>query len=181
MKTEVKLGSLVQGEAARDAIHIAVAPVSAAEIFLPGQDVGLDQVGCATLAEPHVGIVDPFLRDPVQIGQRFYLVLYPNTITSLRHEWTHPAFASARPVPAADKTSSEGWLRQYAIRLNPYNSPEDAFANLLDGLRSGNVHAHGTDLYDLSDLGKANELKEHAECYLGRKINWDTFTFSCSC
>ncbi|HVK17304.1 MAG TPA: hypothetical protein VM533_10175 [Fimbriiglobus sp.] len=90
------LGSLIDdGDRRRDAVHIAVAPVTAAGTLAPGQHVGfvsegnLETVG---VSESPIGIVDPFLREPVQKGERFWLFVYPNTITGLRHVWTHPAF-----------------------------------------------------------------------------------------
>jgi hypothetical protein len=85
------IGTLIDGDAGRDAVHVAVAPTTAPRELQPGQHV--DQHG-----NPEgpgvipVGIVDPFLREPVPPGRRFWLFLYPNTVTSLRHEWTHPAF-----------------------------------------------------------------------------------------
>jgi len=80
----------------RDAVHVAIVPVIAAETLQPGQRVGLiyqgaDVVGTNGLIAS-CGIVDPYLTDPVRKGQRFYLFLYPGTVTSLRHEWTHPLF-----------------------------------------------------------------------------------------
>ncbi len=89
------LGQLItNADRRRDAIHIAVAPVTAAAVLTPGQHVGLvagdnEQVGPTDLC---IGIVDPYLRQTVEQGQRFWLFLYPNTVTSLRHFWTHPAF-----------------------------------------------------------------------------------------
>lgn len=91
-----KLGSLItDGDRRRDAVHIAIAPATAAAELRPGQHVGfvtpgdLETVGAA---DQPVGVVDPFLPAPVRPGQRFWLFLYPNTITGLRHVWTHPAF-----------------------------------------------------------------------------------------
>ena len=52
-----------------------------------------------------VGIVDPFLKEPVEPGERFYIFLFPNTVTGLRHVWTHPAFMT-RP-PALTETPRE--------------------------------------------------------------------------
>lgn len=81
----------------RDAVHVAIAPVVAGEKLYPGDPVGLyggkafDNVG-----EP-IGIVNPFLANPVLGGETFYLFLYPNTVTSLRHTWTHPAFMAVTP------------------------------------------------------------------------------------
>ncbi len=83
----VKLGQLVTDpEQGRDAVHVAVIPLIAVREMRPGE----------RLAN---GIVDPFLTAPVKPGGRFLLCLYPNTVTSLRHAWTHPAFpAEAEPV-----------------------------------------------------------------------------------
>jgi hypothetical protein len=93
-----QLGKLVEaGERHRDAVHVAIAPVTAAVRLVPGQHVGLAQDN-PHVAGPYgrnIGIVDPFLTAAVEPGQRFWLVLYPGTITGLRHVWTHPAFAAA--------------------------------------------------------------------------------------
>jgi hypothetical protein len=94
-----QLGQLIKdGDRRRDAIHIAVAPVTAAARLAPGQHVGLVQHGNLELVGPcdrAIGVVDPFLTADVEPGQRFWLFLYPGTITGLRHVWTHPAFTSA--------------------------------------------------------------------------------------
>jgi hypothetical protein len=94
-----QLGQLItDGDRRRDAIHIAVAPVAAASRLTPGQHVGLIGEGNVELVGPgerNIGIVDPFLSAPVEEGQRFWLFLYPGTITGLRHVWTHPEFTAA--------------------------------------------------------------------------------------
>lgn len=176
MREEVRLGSLVVGNAARDAIHIAVAPVVAWENLKPGQHVGLNAEKEAASDKPHIGIVDPFLIQWPVKGQRFYLCLYPHTVVGLRHDWNHPAF-----VEAADRMESEQWLRRYAVRMNCYEKPDKAFSNLIEGLRKSDLFAHGTDLHGLYDLDNAEDLRFHAERYLGINIDWDRFIFGCSC
>jgi len=97
------LGKLIEGEVGRDAIHIAIAPVTAGGRLLPGDHVKLDGRLMAVLChkDDGIGIVDPFLTcGHIDKGQRFYLFLYPNTVTSLRHVWTHPAFKSKFPTEA---------------------------------------------------------------------------------
>ena len=73
-------GKLVDdNERQRDAIHIALAPVRAAERLLPGQHVGLvdpDDPNLVAPAETNIGIVDPFLTDVIEAGQRFWLFLH---------------------------------------------------------------------------------------------------------
>lgn len=100
------LGELAAEDAWRDAIHVAVAPVVAASELQPGQHVGVLEDGRADAIEKTIGIVDPFLTEPVHPGERFWLLTYPNTITSLRHVWTHPAFRiriPQKPQPSPEQ------------------------------------------------------------------------------
>jgi hypothetical protein len=92
------LGELCGDDARRDAVHIAVAPVVAWHDLQPGSRVALRDDGAAyyNYAFP-IGIVDPFLTHDVEAGQRFWLYLLPNTITGLRHVWSHPAFKPKAP------------------------------------------------------------------------------------
>jgi hypothetical protein len=81
---------------ARDAIHLAVDPIVAGEALRPGEHIGIIG-GKAYSRYEHrdiklLGIVDPFLPREVQPGERFWLVVYPRQISSLRHVWEHPDF-----------------------------------------------------------------------------------------
>lgn len=89
---DITLGKLADDEAQRDAVHVAIAPVIAAQKMNPGQSCGLvnrydNTFGPA--ASSHCGVVDPFLKEPVLEGERFWLLMYPKTVADLRHVWTH--------------------------------------------------------------------------------------------
>jgi hypothetical protein len=108
---ESKLGRRLEGDdEKRDAIHVAIAPVVADERLWPGQDVGfidnsLERVG---VSDRPIGIVDPFLTSAVCPDDRFWLLLYPGSVTSMRHEWLHPSFHERKT-----REESEAWLRQF--------------------------------------------------------------------
>jgi hypothetical protein len=99
-------------EDGRDAVHIALAPVTAADRLYPGQHIGFrkgnEMVG---VSDQPLGIVDPFLPSFVETGERFWMFLYPNTISGLRHVWTHPSFMPE--TPQYTKEESEKWLREF--------------------------------------------------------------------
>lgn len=86
------IGQLLGPDQARDACHICLAPVYAGERLKPGQRVAMAADGSIVGAQARddVGIVDPFLKKPVKPGERCFLFVHPNTVTSLRHEWSHP-------------------------------------------------------------------------------------------
>jgi hypothetical protein len=99
MSEQPRLGQLIVGEAERDAVHVAVVPVTAGIPLDPGTPVGI----MADLAWPapgtknveSIGVVDPFLKAPVKKGERFYLFLYPGSAIGLRHVYRHPVLDAA--------------------------------------------------------------------------------------
>lgn len=159
-----------------DAIHLAVMPAEAAHEMLPGEPVGLEE-GKASLSAKHIGIVDPFLTDPVQEGEHFWLVINPRTITSLRHVWTHPDIESDEAED--QKARSEQWLRNF---INGADCPgyERVMGEVLDP--SGwepelYMHFNGLDAHgEIPD-----EFWKHAEIVTGQQITIRPKYFSCAC
>jgi uncharacterized protein (TIGR02996 family) len=102
MSNDPRPGRLISNEERqRDAIHVALAPVQAAEWLSPGQHIGFTQpcnVSLVGAVEETIGVVDPFLTAEVEPGQRFWMFLYPNSVTGLRHIWSHPAFNAAASI-----------------------------------------------------------------------------------
>lgn len=194
MSESLKIGQIIETPQNRDAIHVAVAPVVANSTLIPGEHIGLLPDGTASANPPFIGVVDPFLTRRVQAGETFWMFLKPGSITSLRHEWTHPAFEAVnKPLNSPTKTESEQWLREYAERLNPYSlgtdygqtvtpeGREKAFQELIADLERGEIYARGSDLHGLYELENSEDLRVHASIYLGRPISWDNFEFTCSC
>lgn len=86
------LGKIIGPDEKRDAIHLAVENAIAGQTLNPGDNIGFLPDGTVGYCAKPLGIVDPFLKSPVKAGQRFWLVVYPRQITSLRHVWSHPSF-----------------------------------------------------------------------------------------
>lgn len=178
------IGKLIDGRGDPDAIHIATMPVTAAETLKPGQHIGFAAGGymvTATPPEPYVliGIVDPFLAEDVTKGQRFFMFLYPNTITGLRHVWTHPAVSKDGMGVG---TASERWLRDFANEVDAdYHEMMQVAASHCD-----TKERWGGDY--LIDGGKWEgqttpvEFWEHFHNVTGKKPkNGPHGIFSCSC
>lgn len=178
------LGKLITTDQHRDAIHIAVAPVTAAEALKPGQHVGFVQVGSADFvgaSECPIGVVDPFLTEKVKKGERFWMYLYPGTITSLRHEWVHPSFEAVVGAEQAFGTNSRKWMQSYADEVG--ESVETVLEAGKDYLASGNDYCLSQDTPDRV-YSDREEFWKHFEILTGIKVpggnKEDTF-FRCSC
>lgn len=194
------LGNIIDETVGRDAIHLAVEPAVAAVKLYPGQDIGFVDGGFGPCDKP-VGIVDPFLKHPVQPGQRFLLVVYPRTITSLRHVWVHPAFDKpqtavvesrvADPLFTPEFLESKRWLENFAATMPTAAEGEDeedrapiTYARLMERAKE-----HAQDGSYWSEGGRFegfyadSDFWDHYEIVTGDKVpnmRRGNF-FSCSC
>lgn len=199
MEQKPNIGKILSPEESlRDAIHIAIVPVIAAHKMAPASHVGLDKDGKASYSfdGEYVGIIDPFLENAVQKSQKVYLFLYPNTITSLKHFWTHPAFKDDVPPLKqtsplqTDKSESIEWLKNYAIRevysdSDYYSDRDKAYEAMLSQVQSNELIFYGKDCHGYGDVPDAEELFGHLSIVLGKQIDRSYFEdngyFSCSC
>ena len=178
----------------RDAIHIACAAVYATEDLNPGDHVGFvdkrqDHMGRSEIAP--VGVVDCFLPRPVKKGERFWVFLYPGTIQSLRHSWSHPSFDMRQQlIRAMEETPAKKRMKAFAASLSGSHDydgnwyDEVTFEELIDRATayvnggeywSEGGRFEGQDLYD--------EFWDDFEELTGLKVpEGDRYSFfSCSC
>jgi len=186
MSTQPQLGQLLTQDEPRDAVHVAIAGVLASEILYPGQHVGFvgpGRDGMGTIATTHIGIVDPFLKTAVYPGQRFWLFLYPQTITALRHDWTHPAFedVSATISQPTHKDKSEAWLRALAdsidITYNGLMTAADQWIQFEE-----HTVQHGSETWRNGRPKDMAEFWHHYEIVTGeRPKDAERWFFCCAC
>lgn len=94
----------------KDAVHIAVVTVEAGMNMRPGRAVFIDRDGRAYNASEatSIGIVDPFLKANVKQGDKFFLFMQPESVSNVRHSWSHPAIADGNNVaPVASEEPTE--------------------------------------------------------------------------
>lgn len=167
------VGVLIGTHAQRDAIHVAIAPVVANEQLMPGLPIRFcgqktQFVEQCTRAES-LGIVDPFLIRPVEKGQRCWMFLHPQSITSLRHDWTHPAFDNE----AQGKAASERWLREFCAGHEGLDYNDMIEQLQIDG---GYTVQHGHE--SARAEGISEEFRHHFRIVTGSEV---LGVFSCSC
>jgi hypothetical protein len=130
------LGTIINAVSSeRDAIHLAVEPVYAGEKLYPAQEVcllkgpdGLTYAYASLPSSKKLGIVDPFLKDPVMKGDKFWFILKPRQITSLRHVWSHPDFEEpAAEVKTVEVTTEPELLLEEAKKIVQKEYPDVLF------------------------------------------------------
>lgn len=170
------LGTIIT-DGGRDAIHLAVEPVIAAEKLYPGQHVGVVDGKATAKAGKALGIVDPFLSGPAQEGEKFWLVVYPRQITSLRHVWEHPDFGSIdEKIRSADPAKAA--LERFADEIG--SSLSDLLYHAEDYVERGEYWVEGGRF---EGQGMPSDFWENYTKVTGKKgpdTEYGHF-FSCSC
>lgn len=186
------LGTLpIPDNSGRDAIHLAVEPTVAGVRLRPGDRVKIEAGYAVPASHDATGIVDPFLDGLVQSGQRFWFVVLPRTITSLRHVWSHPAFpeeasyhADADEHYVSDKAASEAWMRKWAMENVAYDYYGDEGGKVSELKAYAFAIEAGEDLnigpYESARDSIDDEWWSHWETITGKRGKRGEY-FSCSC
>lgn len=188
--SDVQLGLAPGPDSERDAIHVAVVPMVAAYPLRPGQQVRLIDGGAGP-ATDIVGVVDPYLTDVVPKGGMFWLCLLPNTVTDMRHHWTHPAFDHAENIVGLpSKEESEAWLRGFADTADcpDYDTLlKAASGGVIECIDPAHYKTYTIDDDYLFFSGRdahgeiPSEFWDHVENITGKPCPSKPRLFSCSC
>lgn len=194
-ETQFRLGKPIEGAADRDAIHIAVVPVTLVQTrkydrFERGQilklivgttdqaqsmpNEGYEKHGYGSQGD---GVLDPFMQGSIEAGQRVWMFLYPNTVQGMRHHWTHPRFDAPETF-----TESETWLRRFADR---WGMDYDRMISEAQS-REGDILAVGRDLHGAYELDPGDEITfwSDLETLTGKRFDQEhreSICWTCTC
>ena len=161
------LGTIIGENQKRDAIHLAVEPVVASEKLYPGQSITVKHGRAYADNKEPLGIVDPFLTSPVFPEQKFWFVMMPRMVHSLRHVWTHPAFTDEPEVAASTNLKADyppiKTLEQCALEKK-----KDVAIRYIESV------ADEADLSVDELLEGAHQYLEYGE-YLNEGSRWESF------
>ena len=164
--SDTKVGQLIDGTYQRDAIHVAIAPMEAFRELVPGERLKL-------------GIVDPFLTEPVKAGEWFYLFLYPNTVTGMRHHWEHPeidAVTETNPIALESIKFIAMMADRCGVTVDDLMSAASRF------IRFGDYYYSGQNERYKDVWTSWPEFWKHYESITGLKCDdTNSAPFSCSC
>ena len=152
------IGKIIDETARKDAVHFALAPMYAFEKIWPCSHVKLMPTRPGYVRHAHetdplaIGVIDPFLLEGAEKDERFWVFLNPNTITNLRHEWEHPAFAeqeqtsdqktAAKVADALLRTPQRRLLEDFAEEIDV--SYEELLNAASDFVTAGNYLSQGS-------------------------------------
>ena len=115
--TLASMGRIHKTDLGRDAVHVAVLSCTATNRMPPGAKVVVSHgnyVRTALTHETAVGVIDPFIKTrAIEPGWRVWVFLYPNTITGLKHQWSHPVIDNLQPPDLSMK-----WIEKFASAIS---------------------------------------------------------------
>jgi hypothetical protein len=174
----------------RDAIHLAVEPVVSRHYLEAGQRIAMKDGFAvpAGLNIPATGIADPFVAGTIRPYEKFWFVVLPRTITSLRHVWSHPAFPEAVTPEGNDplafvpeQSMAMAWMKEFCAEIG------ERYDYIMEGARkyieAGDYTYGEKDSGNLEGVDITSEFWEKYEAITGKKVpvNDRGSFFRCSC
>lgn len=182
MKREIVLGTKPEDNGIRDAVHVPVISAIAHTSLARGIYIGIIEKEGKIISdfENPIGIVDPFYPTPiVTIYDEFWICLYPQTITSLRHVWEHPVLKTITTCNTIDGDTidkSKLWITNFASLMN---KSYDDLVSAAEMYLNGNYVYDNTERY--KDFNFKDFWRHYKVIYGGDVPDYYEAPFTCSC
>ncbi len=128
------LGKVPHNLGDKDAIHVAIVAVRAAQLITPGQKCSLNKDREAVPDNKNgIGVADPFVKSNIKRGQEFWLLLNQDEVPNVKHVWEHPNVDFSPPIK---NKSMNQCIKDYAEQIGcDYDDLIDICTEIVDSSR----------------------------------------------